>query len=71
MATNVGINGFGRIGRMVFQAMCDQKLIGSKINLAGVVDMSTDAEYFVYQMKYDSTHGRFKHDVKVTGADEF
>jgi len=33
--------------------------------------MSTDAEYFVYQMKYDSTHGRFKHDVKVTGADEF
>jgi len=71
MAINVGINGFGRIGRMVFQAMCDQKLIGSKINLVGVVDMSTDAEYFVYQMKYDSTHGRFKHDVKVTGADEF
>jgi len=71
MAINVGINGFGRIGRMVFQAMCDQKLVGSKINVVGVVDMSTDAEYFVYQMKYDSTHGRFKHEVKVTGADEF
>jgi glyceraldehyde 3-phosphate dehydrogenase len=56
---------------MVFQAMCDQKLVGTKINVVGVVDMSTDAEYFVYQMKYDSTHGRFKHDVKVTGADEF
>jgi glyceraldehyde 3-phosphate dehydrogenase len=45
--------------------------VGTKINVVGVVDMSTDAEYFVYQMKYDSTHGRFKHDVKVTGADEF
>jgi len=71
MAINVGINGFGRIGRMVFQAMCDQGLIGKKINVVGVVDMSTDAEYFVYQMKWDSTHGKFKHDVKVTGEAEF
>merc|ERR1712232_136522 len=39
--------------------------------MGAVVDMSTDAEYFVYQMKYDSTHGRFKHGVKKTGADEF
>merc|ERR1712151_114449 len=71
MSINVGINGFGRIGRMVFQAMCGQKLVGDKINVKAVVDMSTDAEYFVYQMKYDSTHGRFKHDVEVTGADTF
>jgi len=71
MSINVGINGFGRIGRMVFQAMCDQGLVGSKINVVGVVDMSTDAEYFVYQMKWDSTHGKFKHEVKVTAADEF
>ena len=42
--------------------MCVKKLIGSKINVVG---------YCVYQMKYDSTHGRFKHDVKVTGTDEF
>merc|ERR1712032_1074820 len=56
---------------MVFQAMCDQKLVGDKIEVVAVVDMSTDAEYFVYQMKYDSTHGRFKHDVKVAGADGF
>merc|ERR1712056_66929 len=55
----------------VFQTMCDQKLVGDKINVKAVVDMSTDAEYFVYQMKYDSTHGKFKHDVKKTGADEF
>ena len=51
MATKVGINGFGRIGRMVFQAICDQDLLGSKLDVVGVVDMSTDAEYFAYQMK--------------------
>jgi glyceraldehyde 3-phosphate dehydrogenase len=56
---------------MVFQAICDQGLLGSKIDVVGVVDMSTDAEYFVYQMKYDSTHGKFKHDVKAEGADSF
>jgi len=51
--------------------MCDQKLVGDKINVVGVVDMSTDAEYFVYQMKYDSTHGRFKHEIRKTADDEF
>jgi glyceraldehyde 3-phosphate dehydrogenase len=71
MPLNVGINGFGRIGRMVFQAMCDQGLVGGEINVVAVVDMSTDAEYFKYQMKYDSTHGKFKHEIKVTAPDEF
>merc|ERR1712014_557596 len=52
----------------VFQAICDQGLLGSKINVVGVVDMSTDAEYFKYQMKYDSTHGRFKHEVSAKDA---
>lgn len=69
MAIKVGINGFGRIGRMVFQAICDQGLLGSKIDVVAVVDMSTDAEYFKYQMKYDSTHGKFKHDVTTEGGD--
>jgi len=70
MATKIGINGFGRIGRMVFQAICDQGLLGSALDVVGVVDMSTDAEYFAYQMKYDTVHGRFKHDVKVGAPDE-
>mmetsp|Transcript_24278 Transcript_24278/g.50344 ORF Transcript_24278/g.50344 Transcript_24278/m.50344 type:complete len:348 (+) Transcript_24278:72-1115(+) len=70
MATKIGINGFGRIGRMVFQAICDQNLLGSKLDVVGVVDMSTDAEYFAYQMKYDTVHGRFKHDVKIGEKDE-
>jgi len=68
-AVKLGINGFGRIGRMVFQAICDQGLLGSKIDVVGVVDMSTDAEYFAYQMKYDSTHGKFKHAVATDGPD--
>jgi glyceraldehyde 3-phosphate dehydrogenase len=69
MAVKIGINGFGRIGRMVFQAICDQGLLGSKIDVVGVVDMSTDAEYFKYQMKYDSTPGQFKHDVSTENGD--
>merc|ERR1712176_552831 len=64
-------NGFGRIGRMVFQAMCDQGKVGKDIDVVAVVDMSTDAEYFVYQMKYDSTHGQMKHTLKVEDKDVF
>ena len=63
MAIKVGINGFGRIGRMVFQAICDQGLLGKEIDVVAVVDVSTDADYFAYQMKYDSVHGKFKHTV--------
>ena len=65
MAIKVGINGFGRIGRMVFQAICDQGLLGREIDVVAVVDISTDAEYFAYQMKYDSIHGKFKHAVSA------
>ncbi|CAK9002418.1 Glyceraldehyde-3-phosphate dehydrogenase [Durusdinium trenchii] len=70
MPTKIGINGFGRIGRMVFQAICDQNLLGTELDVVGVVDMSTDAEYFAYQMKYDTVHGKFKHDVKIGEKDE-
>jgi glyceraldehyde 3-phosphate dehydrogenase len=65
MAVKVAINGFGRIGRMVFQALCDQGLLGKTIDVVAVVDMSPDAEYFAYQMKYDSVHGKFKHAVST------
>src|SRR5277367_616715 len=63
MAVKVAINGFGRIGRMVFQALCDQGLLGKSIDVVAVVDVSTDADYFAYQMKFDSIHGKFKHAV--------
>jgi glyceraldehyde 3-phosphate dehydrogenase len=48
---------------MAFQALCDQGLLGKAIDVVAVVDVSTDADYFAYQMKYDSVHGRFKHTV--------
>ena len=69
MSVKVAINGFGRIGRMVFQAICDQGLLGKEIDVVAVVDVSTDADYFAYQMKYDSVHGKFKHDVKTEKSD--
>ena len=69
MAIKVGINGFGRIGRMVFQAICDQGLLGKEIDVVAVVDISTDADYFAYQMKYDSVHGHFKHTVSTEKSD--
>ncbi len=65
MAIKVGINGFGRIGRMVFQCICDQGLLGKEIDVVAVVDISTDADYFAYQMKYDSVQGKFKHAVST------
>ncbi|HLV30463.1 MAG TPA: type I glyceraldehyde-3-phosphate dehydrogenase [Chitinispirillaceae bacterium] len=69
MAIKVGINGFGRIGRMVFQAICDQGLLGKEVDVVAVVDVSTDADYFSYQMRYDSVHGKFKHTVSTEKSD--
>jgi glyceraldehyde 3-phosphate dehydrogenase len=57
----IAINGFGRIGRLVFQALVAQNLLGKssdKIDVVAVVDISTDAKYFAYQLKYDSTQGQ-------------
>ncbi|MBX7152805.1 type I glyceraldehyde-3-phosphate dehydrogenase [bacterium] len=60
MAIKVGINGFGRIGRLAFNAMVDRGVLGKEIDVVAVVDVSTDAHYFAYQLKYDSIHGKFK-----------
>ena len=59
MATRVAINGFGRIGRLVLAAMAEEGIVGKELDVVAVVDMSTDAKYFAYQLKYDSVHGRF------------
>ena len=58
MAVKVAINGFGRIGRLVFAAMVEQGVLGD-FDVVAVVDISTDAKYFAYQLKYDSVHGKF------------
>jgi len=62
----VAINGFGRIGRLVFQALVGQNLLGKdKIDVVAAVDIVTDAKYFAYQLKYDSTQGQMKADIKT------
>jgi glyceraldehyde 3-phosphate dehydrogenase len=55
----VGINGFGRIGRLVFRAICDQGLLGKEIEVVAVNDL-VPADNLAYLVKYDSTQGRFK-----------
>ncbi|MDE3058030.1 MAG: type I glyceraldehyde-3-phosphate dehydrogenase [Bacteroidota bacterium] len=60
MAVKVGINGFGRIGRQILNVMSDKGYLGNDIDVVAVVDVSTDAKYFAYQLKYDSIHGHFR-----------
>jgi glyceraldehyde 3-phosphate dehydrogenase len=54
----VGINGFGRIGRLVFRAICDQGLLGKEIDVVAVNDL-VPADNLAYLVKYDSTQGKF------------
>jgi glyceraldehyde 3-phosphate dehydrogenase len=64
MTIKIGINGFGRIGRMVFRAAVrDFK----DIEIVGINDL-LDPDYLAYMLKYDSVHGRFKGDVSVDGS---
>ncbi|MCL6589339.1 MAG: type I glyceraldehyde-3-phosphate dehydrogenase [Firmicutes bacterium] len=65
MAVKVGINGFGRIGRLVFSALVEKGLLGKEVDVVAVVDITTDAEYFAYQLKYDSVHGKFNGQLSV------
>src|SRR5579862_3293771 len=58
----IGINGFGRIGRLVFRAICDQGLLGKEIEVVAVNDL-VPADNLAYLVKYDSTQGRAKEEV--------
>jgi glyceraldehyde 3-phosphate dehydrogenase len=57
-AIKVGINGFGRIGRLLFRALVEQKLLGDTLNVVAVNDL-VPADNLAYLLKYDSTQGRF------------
>jgi glyceraldehyde 3-phosphate dehydrogenase len=63
MAIKVGINGFGRIGRMVFRAAVKDF---SDIEIVGINDL-LEPDYLAYMLQYDSVHGRFKGEVSVDG----
>lgn len=68
----VGINGFGRIGRLVFRALVDQGLLGKQFDVVAVNDL-VPADNLAYLLKYDSTQGRFAGTVaseKSAGATE-
>src|SRR5262245_30350485 len=71
MAVKVAINGFGRIGRLVFRAMVEQGLVGKDVQVVAVGDI-VPADNLAYLLKYDSTQGRFNGSVgsKKYGADE-
>ncbi|MDR2933531.1 MAG: type I glyceraldehyde-3-phosphate dehydrogenase [Oscillospiraceae bacterium] len=62
MAIKIGINGFGRIGRLVFRAAVSQPDV---YEVVGINDPFIDLEYMVYMTKYDTVHGRFKGDVGI------
>src|SRR6266849_7629268 len=58
MAVKVAINGFGRIGRLVFRAIAEQGLLGKDVQVVAVGDI-VPADNLAYLLKYDSTQGRF------------
>ncbi|MCL2354719.1 MAG: type I glyceraldehyde-3-phosphate dehydrogenase [Oscillospiraceae bacterium] len=61
MAIKVGINGFGRIGKLAFQAALQKE----EVEVVAINDPFIDSEYMVYMTKYDTMHGRFKGEVKA------
>jgi len=69
MAVKVAINGFGRIGRLVFNSILEQGKLGKDMDVVAVVDINTDAKYFPYQLKYDSVHGRLNAELKTEKSD--
>jgi glyceraldehyde 3-phosphate dehydrogenase len=71
MAVKIAINGFGRIGRLVFRAMVEQGLVGKEVEVVAVGDI-VPADNLAYLLKYDSTQGRFQGEVssKKSGPDK-
>ncbi|MFO8027180.1 MAG: glyceraldehyde 3-phosphate dehydrogenase NAD-binding domain-containing protein, partial [Opitutales bacterium] len=68
MATKIGINGFGRIGRLVFRSLVEKALLGSEIEVVAINDL-VRAENLAYLLKYDTTQGRFNGTVEAKGDD--
>ncbi len=69
MAVKVAINGFGRIGRLVFRALVEQGLVGKEVQVVAVGDI-VPADNLAYLLKYDSTQGRFNGQVSHATSDE-
>jgi glyceraldehyde 3-phosphate dehydrogenase len=63
MTIRVGINGFGRIGRLVFRRACES----ADVEVVAINDL-IDVDYIAYMLRYDSTHGRFKGEVEINNG---
>ena len=61
MSAKVGINGFGRIGRLVFRAAMENK----KVDVVAINDPFIDLDYMVYMLRYDTVHGQYKGEISV------
>ena len=68
MSIKIGINGFGRIGRLVFRALVDQGLLGDKFDVVAINDL-VPSDNLAYLLKYDSTQGRFNGTVEAPTND--
>ena len=68
MSTKIGINGFGRIGRLVFRALVDQGLLGKDFEVVAINDL-VPADNLAYLLKYDSVQGRFNGTVEAPTDD--
>ena len=64
MAVKVGINGFGRIGRLVYRAALDNP----EVQVVAINDPFIDLDYMVYMLRYDTVHGQFKGEIAVDAA---
>src|SRR6201995_5362151 len=64
MTIRIGINGFGRIGRMVFRAAVQNF---SDVEVVAINDL-LEPDYLAYMLQYDSVHGRFEGDIAVDGS---
>ena len=63
MNAKVGINGFGRIGRLVFRSAMENQ----KVDVVAINDPFIDLDYMVYMLKYDTVHGRFNGEISIKG----
>ena len=66
MSINIGINGFGRIGKLVFRASIER---GKRV--VAVNDPFMNMDYLLYQLNYDTVHGKFPHKVKKLSDKQF
>jgi glyceraldehyde 3-phosphate dehydrogenase len=63
----VGINGFGRIGRLVFRSIEDRRLNGEDIKVVAINDPFSETDYMCYQLRYDSVHGNCGYEISSEG----